>query len=294
MRKDEILRGGAATSKMALQATPKMDAESSWSQAPPPPVKKSTRVRIAAFDSLRFFLIGCIVLGHFIKFANPNEFLFQFFSQHNVIVGAFFALSGYVTAYTSTEVGQRAPSPKLTSTPSQQWTLSRVFGWYPLHLLTLFLFSPLFIYADQHYNGWIQTAWHGFLSVTLTQAWFPMHAEVWNAPTWYLSGLAFATALMPFALPKMAQMDKKALRKTAVWLTIFNVLPKLGYVYDLGTLSMSEGWTSPKVHPNLALFNMIRFSPALIAAEVLLGAVACRLVMLDDEKDPTTGGNKHP
>ena len=257
------------------------DASSSLSAPAAPP----KRIRIAAFDSMRFFLIACIVLGHFIKFANPNDFVFRLFSQHNVIVGAFFALSGYVTAYTSTQVGQRAASPKLTSTPSQEWTLSRVFGWYPLHLFVLMLFSPLFVYADVHYNGWLKTAWHGFLSVTLTQAWFPMHAEVWNAPTWYLSGLAFATATLPFALPKLAAMDPKALRKTALWLTIVNVLPKLGYVYDLGTLTMPEGWTSPKAHPNLALFNMIRFNPALITAEVLLGAVACRLVMLDNDNE---------
>ncbi|KAL7575138.1 hypothetical protein ACA910_000503 [Epithemia clementina (nom. ined.)] len=274
-------RGGAATSSESSSA---LQAEASSSSASAAAPKK--RIRIEAFDSMRFFLIGCIVLGHFIKFADPNDFVFKLFSQHNVIVGAFFALSGYVTAYTSTEIGQRAASPKLTQTPSQQWTLSRVFGWYPLHLLVLVIFSPMFVYADQHYNGWIQTIWHGFLSVTLTQAWFPMHSEVWNAPTWYLSGLAFATALMPFALPKLAQMDKKALRKTAVWLTIANVLPKLGYMYDFNTLGMPEGWTSPKAHPNLALFNIIRFNPALISAEVLLGAVACRLVMLDNsEKD---------
>jgi len=55
------------------------------------------KIRIAAFDSMRFFLILNIVLGHFGRFANPSEKLLTVFSQHNVIVGAFFALSGYVT-----------------------------------------------------------------------------------------------------------------------------------------------------------------------------------------------------
>lgn len=62
-----------------------------------PPVKK---IRIAAFDSMRFFLIINIVLGHFGRFANPPARLMTAFSQHNVIVGAFFALSGYVTVRT--------------------------------------------------------------------------------------------------------------------------------------------------------------------------------------------------
>lgn len=278
--------GGSTTTALELSSSSSSALSAAAAAVVPtegPATPPKSRIRIAAFDSMRFFLIGCIVLGHFIKFANPNDFIFKLFSQHNVIVGAFFALSGYVTAYTSTEVGQQVASPKFLSAPTPQWTLSKVFGWYPLHFIVLTLFSPLFIYADTHYNGWLATLWHGFLSITLTQAWFPLHAEVWNAPTWYLSGLAFATAIMPFCLPKLAQMNKPSLRKTAVWLTIWNVLPKLGYLYDLNTWYMPEGWTNPKVHPNLTMFNIIRFNPALITAEVLLGAVACRLVMLDEQ-----------
>jgi peptidoglycan/LPS O-acetylase OafA/YrhL len=248
---------------------------------------KSPRVRIAAFDSMRFFLILNIVLGHFVKFANPSDFVFKLCSQHNVIVGAFFALSGYVSAYTSTENGQRAASPKLLDTPKQKWILSRVFGYYPLHLLVLLLFSPIFLYADVHYSGWLIALWHGFMSVTLTQAWFPMHAEIWNAPTWFLSALTFSTAILPFSLPSMAKMNKRQLRRTAGWLFLVNLLPRLGYFYDFsGAASLQEGFAaSAKVFPNPAIFNMMRFNPLFLVAEVLLGAVACRLVMLDDEPD---------
>jgi peptidoglycan/LPS O-acetylase OafA/YrhL len=248
-----------------------------------PATAKGKRVRIAAFDSMRFFLICMIVLGHFVKFANPSDFVFNLLSQHNVVVGAFFALSGYVTAYTSTEIGQRAASPKLLDTPKQKWVLSKVFGYYPLHLLVLLLFSPMFLYADVHYSGWLIALWHGFLSATLTQAWFPMHAEVWNAPTWFLSALTFATALLPFSLPSMAKMNKPQLRRSAGWLFLINLLPKLGYFYDFaGAASLMEGITSPKQYPNLAVFNMQRFHPLFLVAEIMLGAVACRLVMLDD------------
>lgn len=141
------------------------------------------RVRIPSLDSMRFLFITCIVCGHFIRFASPSDFWFKFFSQHNVIVGAFFALSGYVTAYTSTEVGEPKASPKLTETPSQQWVLSRVFGYFPLHLATLILFSPMFVYVDMYYNGIMTTLRNMFLSVTMTQSWFPSLAEIWNAPT---------------------------------------------------------------------------------------------------------------
>ena len=73
------LRGGAS------------DTDAKIAAAPP------KKIRIAAFDSMRFFLIMNIVLGHFGRFANPSDKLLTAFSQHNVMVGAFFALSGYVT-----------------------------------------------------------------------------------------------------------------------------------------------------------------------------------------------------
>lgn len=47
----------------------------------------------------------------------------------------------------------------------------------------------MFAFADQAYNGTVKTLWHGFLSLFMGQAWFPGHAEVWNAPTWFLSAL---------------------------------------------------------------------------------------------------------
>ena len=78
------LRGGASDTAAKIVA------------APP------KKIRIAAFDSMRFFLIMNIVLGHFGRFANPSDKLLTAFSQHNVMVGAFFALSGYVTVRLTT------------------------------------------------------------------------------------------------------------------------------------------------------------------------------------------------
>jgi len=243
------------------------------------------KARIEAFDSMRFFLIFNIVMGHFVSFADPSPFLLRFFSHHNVAVGAFFALSGYVMAYTTTENAARAASSKLIDTPKQKWILQRLFGYYPLHLFVLALFGPMFAYADQHYNGWLITSWHAFLSVFMLQAWFPMHAEIWNAPTWYLGALSFVTACMPYVLPGVAKLSKPQLRRTTFWVFLAYALPKLGYLYDFNAWSIAEGMTSPKALPNLAVFNMQRFNPVFAVAEVLLGALACRLVMLDGADD---------
>jgi hypothetical protein len=153
-----------------------MKSTTSTNSPPLPPAKK---LRITAFDGARFLLCTHIVMGHFLRFANPPEFWLKFFAQVNISAGAFFALSGYVTAYTSTEVGQRAASPKLTNAPAQKWWLQKIMSYYPMHWLVLILFSPMFVYNDVTVAGWPTAILNGIMSATLTQAWAPMHAEVW-------------------------------------------------------------------------------------------------------------------
>eukprot|EP00978_Attheya_sp_CCMP212_P040394 scaffold219865_cov51-Attheya_sp.AAC.3 len=96
------LRGGgggappsSSSSRMRLRVGASASASKSASDADP--AAKFKKMRISAFDSMRFILIMAIVCGHFIQFANPSEFIRRLASNHNVLVGAFFALSGYVT-----------------------------------------------------------------------------------------------------------------------------------------------------------------------------------------------------
>lgn len=44
-----------------------------------------------------------------------------------------------------------------------------------------------------HYNGWFTAITHGLMSLSLTQSWFPLHAEVWNAPPGALAGTLVVT-----------------------------------------------------------------------------------------------------
>jgi len=256
------------------------------------PLKPAKAPRIDAFDSIRFFLIFYIACGHFISFAAPSRFAFRAMTQINVVVGAFFVLSGYVAAYVGCEIGEKKAKDRVTATPVPTFIVQKIFGYWPLHFLVLLLFSPMFIYADYIYNGPLITAWHGLLSVTMTAAWFPMHAEIWNAPTWFLGALTFANILMPYFIPILARQGKKELRRTAFWLTVLSLLPKLGYCYDLASWGMLEGAIPGKAFPNLAMFNSMRFMPVFATIEVMLGVVACRLVMLDGtdgEEAPKTG-----
>ncbi len=74
-----------------------------------------------------------------------------------------------------------------------------------------------------------------------TQAWFPLHAEVWNAPTWFLSAMSFAMVVMPSAIGAIAKLGKKGLCQAMLTLSGILLLPRLAYSYDLGAWSIMEG-----------------------------------------------------
>mmetsp|Transcript_68431 Transcript_68431/g.127702 ORF Transcript_68431/g.127702 Transcript_68431/m.127702 type:complete len:530 (+) Transcript_68431:73-1662(+) len=245
------------------------------------PAKPKGVKRIDAFDSIRFFLIAYIACGHFIGFAEPSKFAFKAITQINVVVGAFFALSGYVAAFTGCEIGEKKAKDRVTGVPPKEYIMPRILGYWTLHFLLLVIFAPMFIWVDNKFSGPITAAWHAFMSTTMISAWFPMHAEIWNAPTWFLGALTFATILTPFFLPIIAKQGKKELRRTAVWLTIASLLPKLAYCYDTNGWGLLEGAMANAAFKNLAFFNFTRFNPVWAVFEVMLGAVACRLVMLD-------------
>ena len=46
--------------------------------------------------------------------------------------------------------------------------------YYPLYFLVQVLFAPMFIYADNFYNGPVVTAFHALITMTLTQARVPL------------------------------------------------------------------------------------------------------------------------
>ena len=56
---------------------------------------------------------------------------------------------------------------------------------------------------------------------------------------------------------------------------------RLAYSYDLNCWQIMEGVTSAKKHPSQLYWNIIRFNPAYALAEMLMGVVAVRFVMLD-------------
>lgn len=280
-------RSTVAPCRASSEAAPASPGDDSKPVAPA--VVKTKKPRLPYLDSLRFFLIAYIATGHFIAFAAPSAFVMKLFAQVNVVVGAFFVLSGYVAGYVATELNEYKATPRLK--PAVTYFIGRVAGYYPLFALVNLIFAPMFMWVDYMYNGPIKAAWHALVTFTLSQAWFPTSAELWNAPTWFLSALTVAMLVLPYALPYIAQWRKKGLRRALFVLIAISVLAKVAYTYDLGVWGIFEGTLSPRAHPNQMLWNMQRFHPFFATLEVLMGAVAARLVMTDggDAEDRPTG-----
>jgi peptidoglycan/LPS O-acetylase OafA/YrhL len=248
---------------------------------------KASKARLPSLDSLRFFLIAYIAVGHFVSFATKDALLLRLMTQVNVWVGAFFVLSGYVAGYTATEQAKYEASPRIK--PAGAYSVARIMGYYPLFFLVQLLFGAMFVFVDNKFNGPITAAAHGLMSSALVQAWFPAHAEIWNAPTWFLSALTFAMVVLPHVLPAIASMRKAGLKKLFAALTFFSLLGKLAYSYDLNAWTLLEGMTSARTHPNNIFWNLTRFHPFYALLEVLMGVAAARMVMVegvDDEGKP--------
>lgn len=274
-----VIYGGSWKQSQALREAESKLAEVTTSGKGP---------RIGALDSLRFVLIAYIASGHFIHTATKNPFLLRMITQINVVVGAFFVISGYVAAYTTTTLGQRKGTERLDN--AVEFVVPRVMSYWTLHMVVLLIFSPMFLYVDVAYSGWPTALWHGFISTFMLQAWFPTSAEVWNAPTWFLSALTFAFLALPYCLRVLATQKKEQLRRTLVILTLVSLVPKIAYSSDLHSWGIMEGMLNAKTHPNYAVFNSLHFSPLGALLEVLMGAAACRLVMLDHPQAPVPSG----
>jgi peptidoglycan/LPS O-acetylase OafA/YrhL len=278
-------KGGAGTPTAPREGRRGLVVVAGSTDAEAAPTAK--KPRLPALDSIRFFLIAYIGVGHFIACATRETLTLAALSQVNVVVGAFFVLSGYVAAYTTTELGRYEAQMKRLR-PSPKYFISRVMGFYPLYFVVNALFAPMFFYADAFYNGPVAAAAHGLMTFTLTQSWFPMHAELWNAPSWFLSAFVFCLAALPFALPPIAAFKRKHVNAAFKVLVIVSLLAKLAYSYDLNAWGFMEGVMTAKTHPNWLYFNSVRFSPFNALVDVLMGAVAARSVMIDGAEDEST------
>ena len=227
--------------------------------------------QILQLTSIRFFLIAYIAVAHFTRFGTENETVLRFFSQENVVVGAFFVLSGYIMGYVYTEFHSTA----VRQIAPKHFMGNRLARVYPAYLFILLLFSPMFIYVDLYFGHGANTVWHAITVLILTQAWFPSLAELWNSPTWFLSALILAYVLFPYILGPIARLDSKGLRILLGITIATSLLIKVIYS-NISGWAIMEGMQLPDP---AWYFNFVRFNPVFNFLEFVMGLTTARLMM---------------
>lgn len=216
---------------------------------------------IESLTGLRFFLVMAIVLGHFVQFGITVPWLLDLLKQHNMIVGCFFALSGFVLA-----LSHKNKTPLAIGTFLRK-RISRV---YKLYAIVLILFSPMFFYIERAVGtSYLEIAWHAVIVFTLLQAWHPQWGLLWNSPTWFLSAWLFANALFPKFFNVFQRSSKKILYLSLLGLFSALLLVRIYYSTKIGFWGFEES----KVDLDWTTFNLFRFSPILNSLEFLAGVI---------------------
>ena len=223
-----------------------------------------------------------------LRFSTSNLTALKLLTQENVLVGGFFVISGYVSAYTTTKLGALGVEEKKVANP-ELFFWQRVMAYYPLHFLSSAIFAPMFIWVERNFKAsWNMIAFRAFLNFSMLQAWFPKEAEIWNQPTWFLSALTFSNLTMPtLVLPNVANLSKKGLQKLLAALWGVSLLQKVSYSETARFHSSKEHPVDGKVMMPL-IWNLTRFHPIWALFEMTTGIIAARHVMLDTEEEKKT------
>ena len=230
--------------------------------------------RIEAIGGLRFFLIFYIINAHFVQIATSDLYLLRLFKQHNMLVGAFFVLSGFVMTYS---YFQRENFTPFAWIPYFFYLLKRVLRIYPVYLCVILLFLPMYIYLDLYYGDSCDLLWHFVICLSLFQAWFPSYGLLWNSPTWFLSVILFCSAMFPFLVRILFRLKR---REVFIWIlsfVFFNALFRSSYAIYIGWDVLEEVSRSTRVS---WLFNLVRFNPLLNLLEFSFGMGIARIYIL--------------
>jgi peptidoglycan/LPS O-acetylase OafA/YrhL len=231
------------------------------------------RPRLPALTSLRFFAALHVVFFHLqaMKIMTNPGWFHDLASIGYVGVSLFFVLSGFILVYTY--AGR-------TTTVREFWR-ARFARVYPAYLFSLLVTAPWFFIAalkfDLPFFHWAKTHLKlaAFLELTLTQAWIPPAALVWNVVAWSLSVEAFFYLLFPFLLKAYARLSRIQLFSAAVFSWIVTLAISGAYV-----------WRKPDGlayvdSDTLTVFwlNAVKFHPLARLPEFLIG-MACGFLFL--------------
>lgn len=163
--------------------------------------------RVDALSGLRFWAALGILLFHYggAFTAGLPAWVERLRTGGHVWVGLFYVLSGFVLAYAN-------PRPLDASGQRAFWT-ARFARLYPAYLLAFALYAPFALerWEGSGAAGIAKGAVVALACLTLTQAWLPPIARIWNPPGWSTSVVASFYLAFPRLLRVLAPRSRTAL-----------------------------------------------------------------------------------
>lgn len=224
---------------------------------------------IKGLDGIRAILILYIINAHFGQFLSTHPLFLAITKQHNMIVGAFFLLSGFVLS-----LNQHSKESIF------HFFKKRFFRIYPLYLIAFLIFMPIYIFIDLHYqNSWQEIIEKIAVHFLLLQAWSPKLAQAYNSPMWFLSSLTFCYIVFVPIINFLNSLSKtqRIYFLSFLWLILFTI--RIVYTWICGEQNI-EGLNEIACQP---WFDWFRFFPISNAIEFVLGMIIATLY-IDIEK----------
>lgn len=233
----------------------------------------SPRPSLKALTGVRFLAALHVVAFHYFPREGTPEWFQRLLECGPSSVTLFFILSGFILAYSYLGAGET-----VRVEPRAFWA-ARFARVYPVYVLGLVLMTPpLLDFLVRAAGGFTQEVLWKFSTTgaavfSLTQAWAPPVACVWNCPGWSLSVEAFFYLLFPLLCVPVVRAGQRGLWASAA--AMLGVTAAASVVWLLVDQWIA-GSPAPLVGPE-AWKQVAAYNPLLRLPQFLLGVVLGRL-----------------
>jgi peptidoglycan/LPS O-acetylase OafA/YrhL len=225
-----------------------------------------TRPHLPALSGFRALAALHVFAFHFLPWTwrAQSPLATGFVHAGYVSVSALFLLSGFVLAV-------NYPDP-LDAEGRTRFLLARIARIYPSYLAALLLYAPVAV--DEWFGGAppiplppaMGFALTALLAATLSQAWLPWTARLWNAPGWATSTIFFGYALFPALTGALGRVRGRRLLAIAAGAWLGGLVPAALYV------ALAPDGTGASTGTQGALIDLLKHHPVARVGEFFTGA----------------------
>jgi len=211
---------------------------------------------LSTLTGLRFVAALWVVLYH-IVIMTGQEHAPLLIQRGYAGVSFFFVLSGFILTYAySTAHGHLRGSRRA-------FWVARFARIYPVYAVAFLVAAIPTVWSLR--AGAPQLLPAAVAALTLTQAWFPSLAIVWNGPGWSLSAETVFYALFPAMLPRLSRLNQRQLLIALGMCWAFSLV--------IPTLAVSLGTVDAPALPEY----LVKYNPLVRLPEFVMGMALARL-----------------